>query len=106
MTKGDPILVTLDPMLEPIFPRYLEIRQREQQELEAALADCDWDTLQSLGHRIKGSGSAYGLPHVTELGRAIEEAAGKGREAEVRRFVEELGDFMSRLNVSYAGQEG
>lgn len=98
------IKVTLDPMLEPIFPRYMEIRGREQEQMALALDEGDLDTVKLLGHRIKGSGTAYGLPAVTEFGAGIELAAEQGDADRARMQVEALTDYMARLSVSFGPQ--
>lgn len=100
-----PVVVTLERWLEPIMPRYLEIRAREQQALSQALADDDMALARLIGHRTKGSGAAYGLPAVTEMGRHIEMAAQEGDRKRVREYVQKLADYMGRLDIRYEGDE-
>ncbi|GAB7024610.1 Hpt domain-containing protein [Salidesulfovibrio brasiliensis] len=98
-----PIVVTLEDWLEPILPRYLEIREREQEALQRAVERGDMDEAGLIGHRTKGSGASFGLPEVTEIGRGIEMAAKAGDSEQVRKLVDRLGDYMARLEVRFEG---
>lgn len=100
-----PVVVTLERWLEPIMPRYLEIREREQQALSKALAEDDMAEVRLIGHRTKGSGAAYGLPVVTEMGRNIEMAAQEGDRERAREYVQKLADYMARLDIRFEGDE-
>ena len=67
--------VFVDPELEPIMGRYLEIRREELAEVLVAIHAEDAEMTRLLGHRLKGSGGSYGMDGLTVLGKNIEEAA-------------------------------
>ena len=89
--------ITVDALLEPIMPRYLEIRLDEVGQMENAIGSGDVETVRLLGHRLKGTGTSYGFEKLTHLGAAIEKAALKeqldkasGMVADVRAYLENV----------------
>lgn len=88
-----------DPDLAGILPAYLDLRRREGARLLAAAAQGDLETARLLGHRMKGTGSSYGLPEITRLGRDIEAAALAGEIARVLALAQEAADFVENLEV-------
>ena len=99
------ITVVVDPDLEPIIPRYLEIRRKELAELQAALAAGDHEAARMLGHRLKGSGASYGLEELTRLGAAIEDAALDGDMDAAGARTDEVAHYLEHLDVVY-GEAG
>ncbi|CCH49774.1 Hpt domain-containing protein [Pseudodesulfovibrio piezophilus] len=89
--------VMIDADLQPILPRYFEIRWEELRQMEEAAGKGDGEMLRTLGHRLKGTGSSYGFRRLTELGAAIEDAGqavdikgAAGLIAEVRQYLEHV----------------
>lgn len=79
--------------------RYLERRQEDLLTLDRALSDADFETIRVAGHNLSGSGAAYGLEEVSRLGRCIEKAADKRDAVEVRRHLDDLGDFVRAVKL-------
>lgn len=86
-----------DPIVQGLLPGYISRRHEELLRLEAALAEGDYATLRTIGHNLHGSGGAYGLPRISELGKALElSAREEDRDkaatvlADLRRFLAEL----------------
>lgn len=71
----DDYLVKVDPLIAPLVPDYLKNRAADLQKLEAALAASDFAVLRKIGHNIRGSAGAYGLPPLSEIGARLEDAA-------------------------------
>lgn len=88
-----------DPDLAGILPAYLDLRRREGARLLTAAAQGDLETARLLGHRMKGTGSSYGLPEITRLGRDIEDAALAGETARVLALAQEAAAFVDGLEV-------
>ncbi len=51
---------------------YLDYLKEESDAFKSLLARRDLDGIRELGHRLKGSGGSYGLPHISELGETIQ----------------------------------
>lgn len=95
------IKVVVDPELQPIMGRYMEIRREEQDRLEAALDDGDAETVRLLGHKLKGTGSSFGFDHLTEWGAAIELAGRDGDLDQAARVAAEVRHFLDNVDIVY-----
>ena len=87
----------LDVAIRAILPKYLEIRRCEQVRLRSALKAGDTRALEEMGHRIKGTGSSYGLPAMTDLGRELQHAAGQGDLALCAEHVEAMDRLLDQV---------
>jgi PAS domain S-box-containing protein len=99
--KYTAIEVHVPARLNDILPRYIERQHAGVRTLLDALESGDYESVQTMGHKMKGSGSGYGLDRITEIGAAIEDAAGKRDVARVREFARTLEDFLARVTVEY-----
>jgi len=97
----DKFQVVVDPELEPILPRYMEIRWEELALLEQAVESGDGDAARLLGHKLKGSGTSYGFPKLTELGAAIEVAGREDDCATAGKLAGELRSYIENVEVVY-----
>jgi CheY-like chemotaxis protein len=93
--------VRADKRLEEILPAYLERQRAAAQSIPPLIDAGDFASIRGLGHRMKGSGSGYGVPRLSELGAAIEEAAMAQDGARIHELAEELGAYLERLTISY-----
>lgn len=82
--------IPIEPALWDLVPEYLERRQCDLVNLRTALEGNDLVTLQSVGHKLRGSGASYGFRRISQLGRDLEEAAAKGDTTIARSRIEEL----------------
>lgn len=94
---GDKIKVEIDPDLIDLIPGYLENRQKDIEAIKQGLAESDYETIRTLGHRMKGSGGGYGFQRISEIGKQIEEAAVAGRNEEVNDQLNELQDYLAKV---------
>jgi CheY-like chemotaxis protein/HPt (histidine-containing phosphotransfer) domain-containing protein len=70
-----------DPEIMPILDGYVQRLNGQVDEMRTALADARFEDLQRLAHRMKGSGSNYGYPMLTETAKELEDAA-KARDVQ------------------------
>jgi HPt (histidine-containing phosphotransfer) domain-containing protein len=98
---SDRILVQVDEDLEAIMDRYLEIRQKELVELEEAVEQKNFEIIRLLGHRLKGTGSSYGLDELTRLGTLIEDKAMGEDMSKVPDYTAEIRHFLTNLDIEY-----
>jgi HPt (histidine-containing phosphotransfer) domain-containing protein len=68
----------LDDMLE-LRTAYIISLANKAERLAQALSSKDFETVERLGHQLKGSGSTYGFPEISALGAQLE-AAGEDRQ--------------------------
>ncbi len=97
--------IVIDPDLEPLMPRYFDIRWRELEEMEQSIKHHDANTTRMLGHKLKGTGTSYGFPKLTELGAAIEIAGKAGDLAEAESLAAEVRSYLENVEIVYAGKK-
>jgi HPt (histidine-containing phosphotransfer) domain-containing protein len=68
--------------------------------LRTALERGEFDAVRVFGHRLKGTGGAYGVPKLTEIGTAVERAAVDKNSDELRRLAGEVEAYLSQLEVA------
>jgi len=100
-TEGDRIVVQIDPDLEDLIPGYIENRHKDIKKIKDALTEGDYETIRILGHSMKGSGGGYGFDAITEIGKSMEQAAKDKDIDSIKRLVEELNDYLSRVKIIY-----
>lgn len=96
--------VSLPDAIKELIPTYLANRRKEAEALRVALAKDDLQTLRFLGHRMKGNGTAYGFPRITELGRQIESAAKEGTVASIGPLIDQYEGYVADVATSFASQ--
>ena len=96
MTKVD----IADPFARQLMARYLSHRQEDLSNMRAALDSGDFEQIKITGHNMHGSGSAYGLDRISELGQDIETAAIKRDTTAVSGLINALENFVRTLSIS------
>lgn len=91
----------VDPDLEPIMDRFMAIRRRELGEMEAALTAGNMERLRLLGHRMKGCGTSYGMPRLSELGAIIEDAAKAGNGSDAVGPLAQVAEYLDNVDILY-----
>jgi HPt (histidine-containing phosphotransfer) domain-containing protein len=100
MISDRPHVLVADELRE-LIPRFLAHRRRELEELRAAIACNDAQTVRRLGHGLKGVGGGYGFDEITRIGGDMERAAGEGRMAAAQSLVRELADYLDSVEIRY-----
>ena len=80
----------LDAELKKLVPAYVAARRLELPVLRALLADHRLEELGRIVHRMKGTGTTYGLPEVTRLAAEIESAALSGDVGGIQPLLDQL----------------
>lgn len=88
-----------DPFARKLMTRYLSHRQEDIRNLRESLASDDYEAVRLAGHNMHGSGSAYGLDWISQLGEALETAAVDHNEAEVSRLITQLESYVRALHI-------
>jgi len=98
---SEKITVTIDSDLEELIPGFMENRKKDLENLSKAVTIKDFKTLWSVGHSLKGVGGGYGFEQMSELGAAIEEAGKTSNLESAKEHVEQLRDYLSRLEIVF-----
>jgi HPt (histidine-containing phosphotransfer) domain-containing protein len=102
LKREEKVIVHVDPDIADLIPGFLENRRKDAQTMGAALSEGDFETIQALGHSMKGAGGSYGFDAITDIGKSLEQAA-KDSDAEgIEQSLYELSGYLDRLEVVYA----
>lgn len=93
--------VTVDAELEPIMDRYFAIQRKELGLMKEAIADGDAETVRRLGHKLKGTGTSYGFPLLTEMGAGIEIAAKNDDLTKAEELVTRVSNYIDNVEVVF-----
>jgi HPt (histidine-containing phosphotransfer) domain-containing protein len=55
--------------------------------------------IRTVGHKIKGTGRAYGFDRISEIGAAMEEAAKAGRHEPISVLVDQLEQYVNEVQA-------
>ena len=102
-TTAPLVTLEIDPLLADLVPDYVREKRRQLQELRRLITEHEMDRVKRIAHDIKGTGSAYGIPDVTRLGRALETAGQHGDESAAALLVDELDILLSRVQQQLGG---
>ncbi len=97
----DAYKVTVAKDLEDLIPVFLKNRAKEVESLRVAIAASDFEQLRQIGHRMKGVGTSYGFPQVSEIGKGVEEGARSGNRASLDACVRQYADFLDKVQITY-----
>ena len=93
--------VHVETYMERILPKYLVGRREEVVSLLEGTMPEDLDTIRVFGHRMKGTGGAYGLDAITEIGNTLEQAAIHQSTNEIEELLDSFLTYLARLEVVY-----
>ena len=88
-----------NPGLADLIPGFLQNRRHEVIAMLNALERGDFETVQSMGHGMKGAGGSWGFQAITDIGAALEQAAESGDTDASRRWVGELSSYLDRVEI-------
>ena len=101
---GEKIRVEIDQELMSVVPEYLENRYLDCAKIENLLVTGGLECIQTLGHRMKGSGGSFGFDEISVIGEALELAAQEGDAEAIRTSVCNLKTYLKRVSVIYIQQ--
>ena len=85
--------------LTSLASKYLKSSRKKAAKIVAAIGSEDFDAVRTAGHNMKGTGTAYGFPRVTELGGSIERSAVERDASAVRTVVHDLIAYLDQITL-------
>lgn len=101
MNNNDEIVIHIDTELQPLIPNFLENRHKDVVSILEALKQQDFETILTLGHNMKGMGTAYGFDTISDIGVNIEKAVMVKDSEGMRKSAGELSDYLQRVKIVY-----
>ncbi len=97
---GAAILVTPDAAIARLVPKFLAKRRLDVAIIIDMLRRKAYVELISLAHNLTGTGGSYGCDGISDIGRALTEAAQKQDHAAVRTQAGALEDYLRRVRIA------
>ena len=97
---GCAILVTPDAAIARLVPKFLAKRKLDVALIIDMLRRKAYVELKSLAHNLTGTGGSYGCDGISDIGRALGEAAEKQDPAAVRNQACVLEDYLRRVRIA------
>lgn len=94
-------VVYIDADYEDLIPQFLENRRKDVAKLRELAAAAAFEEARRIGHSMKGVGGGYGFERISEIGRAIEEAAAQRDGPAVQRLVDQLERYLTSVKIVY-----
>jgi CheY-like chemotaxis protein len=94
---GQAYEIQLDKAILPLVPEYLENRIEDIKKIRRALEKRNFDAIEDLGHKMKGSGKCYGFDKISMLGHKIEFFAKERKTVEIEESVGQMQDYLSNI---------
>ncbi|GLR65395.1 hypothetical protein GCM10010909_00730 [Acidocella aquatica] len=82
------------------IPLYLNNRRENVRAIQDALEHGDFETVEFLGHGMRGSGGMFGFQKITDIGAGLELAAGRADIVTARKWTAELSEYLDQLDIS------
>jgi HPt (histidine-containing phosphotransfer) domain-containing protein len=95
--------VRIEEGMEDVVPGYLEKRRADVELYRRSLDAGDFDAISKLAHKMKGTGSGYGFPMLTELGSALEKAGHEADAAAVKENLDQFAYYIEKVELEYPG---
>lgn len=89
----------VDPFAKRLMARYLRNREADIQALRSALASGNFQYISTTGHNLFGSGGAYGLMQISELGADLQSAAEGHEVKQINKLIDSLEEFVRTVHV-------
>ncbi len=99
--REDTIMVRANPRFTDLIPEFLQNRRHDVITMLGALDRGDFETVESLGHGMKGAGGSWGFQGITDIGAALEQAAESADTDASRKCVDELSTYLDRVEIVY-----
>jgi len=93
-SRMDPIRLRLNSKTAKRVPAYLQNCKHNVVVMLDALDRVDFETVTTLGHQMMGSGGMFGFQAITDIGGAIELAAGSADTAASRKWLGVLSIYL------------
>jgi PAS domain S-box-containing protein len=80
--------------IDAMAPLYLDHRGQDVRSISLALENSDFAAIRHLGHKMSGTGAGYGFPRLSEIGAALEAAAGSKDASAIRIHLDALSAYL------------
>jgi CheY-like chemotaxis protein len=84
--------------IEQRRPQFLAHRRKDVETMRQAAVQQDYETIRTMGHRIKGVAGSYGFPDIGAVGHLLEQSAQARDQVAIRQGIEQLAMMLIHLD--------
>jgi histidine phosphotransfer protein HptB len=104
MPTTTPILIEMPEGIEELVPEFLSSQKEGARAMTQMFSRSDWEGIRRVAHDLKGNGSSFGFPELTVFGAAISRALKEANLAGLSELIEQLGEYLDRVELRPASQ--
>jgi HPt (histidine-containing phosphotransfer) domain-containing protein len=98
------IFIEMPEGIEELVPEFLNSQKEAAYALAQMLSCSDWEGIRRIAHDLKGNGTSFGFPELTDLGAAMGRSLKEANLSSLREQIEHLGDYLGRVELRRAGR--
>lgn len=95
------ITLHINSELKDLIPGFLKTTQERIQTIKENMDENDYRSIAMVSHKMAGTGGGYGFEKITELGKALEQAAKVGDGQKTALLLGELVVYLDRVEIEY-----
>lgn len=93
--------VYVDESFSDIVPWFLDNRKEDIKRVKEFVDVSDFDQIQRMGHRWKGTCASYGFQKLSEAGELLEELAARKNKEEILQLLDRASEYVGQVDVVY-----
>lgn len=87
----------IDPILLPYMPKFINSQEEQISNLKSFVNKNDLVSIKKIIHTIKGNSGSYGLIHVTNICKEIEESMNKNPNYNILEKLDLIETFLKKF---------
>lgn len=103
MSKFD---VKIDEDLMDIMESFIELTEKDMEELSVAIDNNQSEKTMKLAHTLKGDSGGYGFTEMSEISRALEHACREEDSDGLKNHWQDLKDYWAEVKEAYKALRG
>ena len=93
--------VYVDESFADIVPWFLDNRKEDVKKVKDFVEVSDFEQVQRMGHRWKGTCASYGFQKLSEVGEKLESLSLRKNKEAIVALLDKTGDYLANLEVIY-----
>jgi|GEM_PF-450706 len=91
--------IQVDESIKDLVPDYLKNRKIDVEKMNNALRENNFSSIESIAHKIKGSGGSYGFTKMSQIAQQLEISAKENNYEETKNMIKNFKHYLD--NIKY-----
>jgi HPt (histidine-containing phosphotransfer) domain-containing protein len=93
--------IEIDESLMDIMPSFIELTEKDMQDLEEAVQSKDYEKIKKLAHTLKGDSGGYGFDEMSKLSKQLELYALDKKDTAVDEQFATLSEYWAEVKENF-----